>query len=250
MGAQCSAVASKEGCRDVLRRPNEVWRLGSGAGAREEEKTRVAWGLCTRLARLPLAVGTCAGPAASAASGARARGVADGSRRALLLAGTRRGRRRRDGHFRAATGTFWGDFFLRLRRLSAPTHLAWVRGDQNRGTLGYEKKGCGTPKSEDSPATRSTLPWPSSSRDSALPYLLSPNPSLGIYREIRLVWVANAGIYRDMIFGILGMPAKKLLRGRSQKRGLVMKNPPKSRRSHQSRRIYIRAVRNAKNMRR
>ena len=167
-------------------------------------------------ARLPLAVGTYA---ASAASGARARGVADGSRHALLLAGTRRGRRRRDGHFRAATGTFWGDFFLRLRRLSAPTHLAWVRGDQNRGTLGYEKKGCGTPKSEDSPATRSTLPWPSSSRDSALPYLLSPNPSLGIYREIRLVWVANAGIYRDMIFGILGMPAKKLLRGRFSKKG-------------------------------
>ena len=131
MGAQCSAVASKEGCRDVLRRPNEVWRLGSGAGAREEEKTRVAWGLCTRLARLPLAVGTCAGPAASAASGARARGVADGSRRALLLADTWRGRRRRDGHFRAATGTWGGIFFFACGASPHLLTLAWVRGPKS-----------------------------------------------------------------------------------------------------------------------
>ena len=51
----------------------------------------------TRLAQLPLAVGTCA---------ARPQPPRPGSR------GTRRGWRRRGGHFSAVTGTFGGGFFI------------------------------------------------------------------------------------------------------------------------------------------
>ena len=63
----------------------------------------------TRLARLPLAVGTCA---ASAASGARA----PLGRYPVRSEASRRALSRRNGHM-------GGELFLRLRRLSAPTHF-------------------------------------------------------------------------------------------------------------------------------